>query len=92
MEIYLVYVEDRVKTYIFASLDRNEAEKIRNYINNDMIEKRGTCYSSIMSNIESLPLGSFDDYKNQRKILENIIFDRTREIEQLKRKLKQLEK
>ena len=88
MEIYLVYVEDRVKTYIFASLDRNEAEKIRNYINNDMIEKRGTCYSSIMSNIESLPLGSFDDYKNQRKILEDIIFYRTREIEILKEKLK----
>ncbi len=92
MEIYLIYVEDRVKQFLFASADRKEAEQIRNYINNNMLEKRGTCYTSIMANIETVPCGSFKEYLNQEKILRDIIFDRTEELEQLKRKLKQLEK
>ena len=68
MEIYLIFVEDRVKSLLFATADREEAEKIRNYINNDMIERRGICYTSIMVNIETVVFGSFEDYQNQEKI------------------------
>ncbi len=89
MEIYIIYAEGR---FLFASPNREEAEQIRNYINNNMLEKRGTCYTSIMANIETVPCGSFKEYLNQEKILRDIIFDRTEELEQLKRKLKQLEK
>lgn len=89
MEIYIIYVEGR---FLFASPNREDAENIRNYINHKMVEKRDSCYVSIMANIESIPYGTYEDYLNQDKILKDIIFSRTGELEQLKRKLKQLEK
>lgn len=91
MEIYLIFAGE-AKSFLFASPDRNEAEKIRNYINNNMVEKRDSCYTSNMAKIESIPFGSFENYLNQEKILRDIIFDRMEELEQLKRKLKTLEK
>lgn len=91
MEIYLIFIEDRVKSFLFATANRDEAEKIRNYINNNIIERRGTCYTSIMANIETIPFGSLENYLNQEKILNDIIFNRTQELESLKKKLKQLQ-
>ena len=87
MEIYLITKEDREKCYLFATQTRDDAEKIKNYLNNEMIEKRGISYTSMMVNIESIPFGSFNDYINKEKILRDIIFERTRELESLKNKL-----
>ncbi len=91
MEIYLVFVGE-AKTFLFASSDRKDAEKIRNYVNHNMVEKRDSCYTSIMANIESVPFGSFEDYLNEENILRDIIFDRGKELESLKRKLKRIQK
>ncbi len=89
MEIYLVFVGE-AKSLLFATSVREDAEKIRNYINHNMVEKRDSCYAVIMANIESVSFGTFEDYINQEKILSDIIFDREKELEKLKKKLKSL--
>ena len=92
MEIYLIYEEDREKNYLFAAQTRSEAEKIQNYLNNEKVNKRGNCYTSIMTKIESIPFGTLDDYVNKERTLNDIIFERTRELESLKEKLKKISK
>ena len=87
MEIYLITKEDRDKTFLFATKTRDEAEKIKNYLNNQMLENRGICYASIMTNVEAIPFGTYEDYLNKEKILKDIIFERTRELELLKNQL-----
>ena len=91
MEIYLITKDDCWdKVYLFATHTREEAEKIKNYLNNHMIEKRGMCDTSMMVNIETIPSGTFDDYMNKEIIIRDIIFERTQELELLKNKLDSL--
>ena len=93
MEIYIIYKYDersRSKQMIYSSPNYEEAKRIQDHINNQIIERLGICYDSISAKLEVLPFGSYKDFLTKDDHIRKLIEERLKEVEQLRNNLRNI--